>query len=77
MAIGRRCQTRREALFIATDGLTNSPGHSFYRKLYELLTQVGFDCWIEWGCRRYYATQEKRGQPSIPPGVYFRMLLVG
>ena len=36
-----------------------------------------FDRWIEGRCERYYATEEKRGQPSIPPGVYFRMLLVG
>lgn len=27
-------------------------------------------------CQRFYNQQEKRGQPSIPPGVYFRMLLV-
>jgi len=32
---------------------------------------------VERRCERYYATEEKRGQPSIPPGVYFRMLLVG
>ena len=29
------------------------------------------------GCQRYYEQQEKRGQPSIPPGLYLRMLLVG
>ena len=77
MAMGRRRQERQEALFIATDGLAASPGHPFYRKLNELLAQAGFDRWIEGRCERYYATQEKRGQPSIPPGVYFRMLLVG
>lgn len=77
MAMGRRRQERQEALFIATDGLGTSPGHPFYRKLNELLAQAGFDRWIEGRCERYYATEEKRGQPSIPPGVYFRMLLVG
>jgi len=77
MAMGRRREERQAALFIATDGLAKSPGHPFYRKLNELLAEAGFDRWIEDRCRGYYATQEKRGQPSIPPGVYFRMLLVG
>src|SRR5271163_450930 len=76
MAMGKRRQ-RQEALFITADGLTRSPGHPFYRKLNELLAEAEFDRWIEGRCQRYYATEEKRGQPSIPPGVYFRMLLVG
>ena len=42
-----------------------------------LLAEADFDPWIEKRCQRYYAREEKRGQPSIPPGVYFRMLLVG
>ena len=77
MAMGKRRQERQEALFVAVDGLGRSSGHPFYRKLNELLAEAGFDRWIEDRCRRYYATEEKRGQPSIPPGVYFRMLLVG
>jgi transposase len=76
MAMGKRRQ-RQEALFITADGLAKSPGHPFYRKLNELLAEAEFDRWIERRCERYYATEEKRGQPSIPPGVYFRMLLVG
>src|SRR5271157_1676251 len=77
MAMGRRQKERQEALFIATDGLAKSSGHPFYRKLNELLAEAEFDRWIERRCERYYVTQEKGGQPSIPPGVYFRMLLVG
>jgi transposase len=77
MAMGKRKQERQEALFVATSSLANSPGHPFYRKLNELLAEGGFDRWIEGRCERYYATEEKRGQPSIPPGVYFRMLLIG
>ena len=76
MAMGKRRQ-RQEALFVTADGLPKSPGHPFYRKLNELLSEAEFDRWIERRCERYYATQEKRGQPSIPPGVYFRMLLIG
>jgi transposase len=77
MAMGKRKQERQETLFITAEGLAHSPGHPFYRRLNELLAEAGFDRWIEDRCRRYYATEEKRGQPSIPPGVYFRMLLVG
>jgi transposase len=77
MAMGRRRRERQETLFIATEGLSRPPGHPFYQKLNELLAEGRFDCWIEGRCQRYYATEEKRGQPSIPPGVYFRMLLIG
>lgn len=77
MGMGRRRRERQEALFIATEGLAKSPGHPFYRKLNQLLAEAEFDRWIESRCQGYYATEEKRGQPSIPPGVYFRMLFVG
>jgi transposase len=76
MAMGKRRQ-RQEALFLTTEGLARSPGHPFYRKLNELLAEAEFDRWIERRCERFYEQQETRGQRSIPPGVYFRMLLVG
>ena len=76
MAMGRR-RARQEALFIMAEGLPKSPGHPFYRRLNRLLAEAEFDRWIEKRCERYYNTAEKRGQPSIAPGVYFRMLLVG
>jgi transposase len=76
MAMGRR-QQRQELLFIPADGLPKSLGHPFYRKLTRLLAEAEFDRWIENRCQQYYNQEEKRGQPSIPPGVYFRMLLVG
>ena len=77
MAMGRKKRERQDALFVTASGLPKSPGHPFYRKLNELLAEAEFDRWIEGRCQQYYATEEKRGQPSIPPGVYFRMLLVG
>ena len=76
MSMGKRRQ-RQESLFIMADGLPKSAGHPFYQKLNALLAEADFDRWIEKRCQRFYATEEKRGQPSIPPGVYFRMLLVG
>ena len=76
MAMGRR-KARQEALFIGTEGLAHSAGHPFYQRLNALLAEAKFDRWIEDRCRPYYEQEEKRGQPSLPPGVYFRMLLVG
>jgi transposase len=76
MAMGKR-KRRQDALFVASEDLARSPGHPFYRKLNELLAEAGFDRWLERRCEQYYETEEKRGQPSIPPGVYFRMLLIG
>lgn len=74
MALGRR-KRERQALWVATTDLPKSPGHVFYDKLNALLSEAGFDRWVEERCRAYYA--DGRGRPSIPPGVYFRMLLVG
>ena len=74
MALGRRVEQQRP-LFVAADELPKSDGHPFYRKLNELLAEAGFDRWIEELCRPYYAAT--MGRPSIPPGVFFRMMFVG
>jgi len=62
-------------MWVATGDLPKSPGHVFYRKLNELLAEAGFDRWLEELCQPHYA--QVMGRPGIPPGVYFRMLLVG
>ena len=74
MALGKR-KREQQGLWIATTELPKSPGHPFYKKLNELLAEADFDRWIEKLCAPYYA--EKLGRPSIPPGVYFRMILIG
>lgn len=76
MAMGKR-KARQESLFISTADLGQAPGHPFYQRLNALLDEAGFDRWVEQRCRQYYEQVEKRGRPSIAPGVYFRMLLVG
>ena len=75
MALGRRAGERQEELFVMADRLPRSPGHVFYRKLNGLLAGAGFDAWVEQLCEPYY--DGALGRPSIPPGTYFRMLLVG
>jgi transposase len=74
MALGRRNEQRQGEFWVATGQLPTSPGHVFYEKLNALLAEAGFDEWVETLCEPYYA---KCGRPGIPPGVYFRMLLVG
>lgn len=77
MAMGKRPEERQETLFIATDRLPKAAGHPFYQRLNGLLAEAGFDAWVEGRCRQYYEADEARGRPSIAPGIYFRMLLVG
>jgi transposase len=76
MAMGKR-KPRQESLFVAADQLAQAPGHPFYQKLNALLDEAGFDRWVERRCRQYYEQEETRGRPSVPPGVYFRMLFIG
>jgi len=74
VAMGRRKQEQPE-LFIGAGDLPRSPGHPFYRQLNRLLSAAGFDDFVEEECAQFYAT--KQGRPSIAPGVYFRLLLIG
>jgi len=75
MAMGKREAQRQDDLFIMHDQLPKSVGHVFYVKLNQLLAEAEFDPWVEALCESSYASG--KGRPSIPPGVYFRMLLVG
>jgi IS5 family transposase len=74
MTLGKR-KSEQQGLWIATTELPKSPGHPFYQKLNDVLAEAQFDRWIEKRCEPFYAA--KLGRPSIPPGVYFRMILVG
>lgn len=74
MALGKRQGEKQQEMFVAATQMQRSPGHPFYKRVNELLKEADFDAWVEGLCEPHYA---KRGRPSIPPGVYFRMLLVG
>ncbi len=54
-----------------------SPGHPFFEKLNALLNEASFDEAVEKLCAPHYARVGERGGTSTPPGVYFRMLLIG
>ena len=55
--------------------MPRSPGHAFYDRLQELLSEAGFDAFVEEVCKPYYAP--RMGAPSLPPGRYFRMHMIG
>ena len=73
MALGKR-KHKQDELFIPTAKLATGPGHPFYAKLNSVLADAGFDEFVEALCAPYY---KEGGRPGIPPGVYFRMLLIG
>ena len=75
MAMGKRKTERQQELWIAATDVPQGPGHPFYRKLNELLGQRGFDAFAEELCGKFY--HDSLGRPGIPPGVYFRMHMMG
>src|SRR5712691_7730607 len=75
MAMGTRQQREREEPLWYRSELPEAPGHPFYRRLNEVLEREGFDRFCEARCREFY--HEKLGRPSLPPGQYFRMMMIG
>jgi transposase len=74
MAMGKR-KSEQAPMWIPTTELPVSPGHPFYRRLNEILDAAGFDRFVEEQCRAFYAPV--MGRPSLAPGRYFRLLLIG
>src|SRR5215470_17072524 len=75
MAMGTRKQrVRQEALWYRNE-LPEAPGHPFYRRLNAVLDEADFDTFCEQRGRRFY--HEKLGRPSLPPGQYFRLMMIG
>jgi transposase len=75
MAMGtRKGRERQEEIWYRSE-VAEAPGHPFYRKLEAKLKEAGFDRFCEQECKRYYA--DGVGRPSLVPGVYFRLMLIG
>ncbi|MGH9362893.1 MAG: transposase, partial [Thermoanaerobaculia bacterium] len=75
MAMGKRERQRQQRLWVESERLAKGPSHPFYSRLNQILNQRGFDDFAEAACKPFYA--ERMGRPSLPPGVYFRLLLIG
>jgi len=74
MAMRREGEVQSD-LVVSWAEMPRSPGHVFYDKLQNLMTEAGFDAFVETSCKPNYAPP--RGAPSLPPGRYFRMHMVG
>ena len=74
MAMGRR-KHQQESIWVSTAELPQGPGHPFYERLNRILDEAGFDAFAEKCCERFYA--RKVGRPSLQPGRYFRLLMLG
>ena len=73
--MGKRTRNRQPVMWVTTTELPTAASHPFYRRLNELLREHGFDDFVEAQCAGFYA--ETMGRPSLPPGLYFRLLLIG
>ena len=71
----RRRRERQEQMWIAHQELAKGPAHPFYQRVSDLLEEKKFDEFAEKECAKFYAV--KNGRPSLTPGLYFRLLLVG
>ena len=71
----RKDQEQQEELWVPQASLAKGASHPFYLRLNQLLEGSRFDEFVEGRCRQFYAA--KRGRPSLAPGVYFRLLLIG
>ena len=61
-------------MWVATQDLPRSAAHPFYARLNQILDPHDFDSFVEGLCERFYADE---GRPGLPPGRYFRLLLIG
>ena len=76
MAMGkRRRRLKQTSLWVATQDLPRTGAHPFYTRLNQILDQADFDGYVEALCQRFYA--DEVGRPGLPPGRYFRLLLIG
>ena len=74
MAMGRESEVQSD-LLVTWAETPRSPGHVFYDRLQKLLSEASFDAFVEQTCKPFYA--ERMGAPSLPPGRYFRMHMIG
>ena len=71
----RRPRGRQRSMWVASSQLPRSAGNPFYERLNRVLDEAGFDAFAEEQCAKFYA--DGVGRPSLAPGRYFRMLLLG
>jgi transposase len=71
----KKDREKQQDLWVAASEIVTTPGHVFYERLNTVLNAEKFDQRVESVCRKYYKSSS--GRPSLTPGTYFRMLLLG
>ena len=74
MTMGKRKRTRQPTMWVATTDFPTA-SHPFYLRLNQLLREHRFYDFAEAECATFYAAT--MGRPGLPPGIYFRLLLIG
>jgi transposase len=75
MSMGKRKRDRQPTIWVSAKDLPTAASHPFYRRLNQLLREHDFDDFVETQCASFYA--EAMGRLGLPPGIYFRLLLIG
>src|SRR5438105_15734381 len=75
MAMGTRKLRERQPDLWYGGELPTALGHPFYKRLNEVLDNAQFDTFCETTCATFY--HDKLGRPSLPPGQYFRIMMIG
>lgn len=70
----RKKRERQESLWYGSE-LPTAPGHPFYSRLNGVLEKADFDRFCEKSCAGFY--HAKLGRPSLAPGLYFRIMMIG
>jgi len=73
--MGKRVRERQPEMWVATTNFPTAASHPFYTRLNQRLAEHYFDDFVEGQCQPFYA--EIMGRPGLPPGMYFRLLLIG
>ena len=74
--MGKKPSARQASpMWVNTEDLPTSSGHPFFERLNRILAESGFDAFVEGLCAAFYAG--RLGRPSLRPGRYFRLLLIG
>ena len=72
--IASRVVKRTVSQIVKRSSLPRGAGHPFYERLNQILAKADFDAFVENLCAPFHA---RMARPSLAPGRYFRLLLVG
>jgi transposase len=75
MAMGTREKRERQETLWYSSEVPTAPGHPFYTRLHEVLEKADWDQFCEKTCAGFYHAQ--LGRPSLAPGLYFRIMMLG